>query len=157
MKYLIRSVKYFFYLAIILTLIIFILVKIKVVDSNPELIFRNGYNSFWQIALMLAVFAGIYPRYGFARRQAHLPGSYAEIRPGTIEYMDLRGYKLEKEDGENLTFRLRSPMNRLTRMLEDRITMTRAFDGFEIEGPTKDVVRIVSALEGKFNTPSEDE
>ena len=39
---------------------------------------------------------------------------------------------------------------RLFRMLEDRVTFTRTATGFELEGPTKDLVRIVSALEYKF-------
>lgn len=157
MKYLIRSVKYFFYLAIILTLVILILMKLKLVDSNPEQIFRNGYDSFWQIALMLAAFAAIYPKFGFSRRNARIPGEFGEIRSEVIEHMDLRGYKLEKQEGENMYFRLRSPMQRVTRMLEDRVTMTRSFDGFELEGATKDVVRIVSFLENKSYRPSENE
>lgn len=155
MKYLRRSIKYFFYLAIILTLVVFVLILLKVVEPDPAKIFRNGYDSFWQIGIFLMLFAGVYPRYGFTTRRVHIPGSFDEIRPGTAEYMDLRGYRLDKIDGEDMVFCLRAPFNRLTRMFEDKVTMTRTFDGFEIEGPSKDVVRIVSGLENKFNREDE--
>ena len=49
-----------------------------------------------------------------------------------------------------MTFRLQSPVMRLFRMLEDRITFTRCGTGFELEGPVKDLVRIASALESRF-------
>ena len=64
--------------------------------------------------------------------------------------MHERGYVLESEEGENMTFRLQSPVMRLFRMLEDRITFTRCGTGFELEGPVKDLVRIASALESRF-------
>lgn len=40
-------------------------------------------------------------------------------------------------------------------MLEDRITMTRTLGGFEVEGLTKDVVRIIGGLEYKFRRNDE--
>ena len=49
-----------------------------------------------------------------------------------------------------MTFRLRSPLNRLTRMFEDRITMTRELPGFMLEGPSKDVTRLIYGLESRF-------
>ena len=71
--------------------------------------------------------------------------------------MEEKGYRLEKEDGENLTFRLKNPINRLSRMYEDRITFTRTVSGFQLEGLRKDVVRIVYGLEYKFRHNEEDE
>ncbi|MBQ6556856.1 MAG: hypothetical protein IJL86_04860, partial [Bacteroidales bacterium] len=65
MRYFIRSVKYFVQLMVILTLIIVILVVAKVVDSDISKIFVNGYDSLWQIALLMAAFAAIYPRLGY--------------------------------------------------------------------------------------------
>ena len=78
MRYLIRSVKYFVQLMVILCLIIAILIVAKVVDADISRIFVNGYDSLWQIALLMAVFAAIYPRFGYARRQAIVPGSDEE-------------------------------------------------------------------------------
>ena len=67
--------------------------------------------------------------------------------------MESRGYRLESEQEQNLTFRYRSPVNRLFRMFEDRITMTRSISGFEVEGLRKDVIRIVYGLEQKMRMP----
>ena len=62
MKYLVRAVKYFIYLMIILSLIIVVLIMTKMVESDISKMFVNGYDSLWQIALMMAVFALIYPK-----------------------------------------------------------------------------------------------
>ena len=59
MRYIVRAVKYFFQLMVILALIIAILVVAKVVDADISKIFVNGYDSLWQIALMMAAFAAI--------------------------------------------------------------------------------------------------
>lgn len=150
MKYLIRSIKYFAYLAIILCIFIVLLSVFGVVGSNLNDIFKDGAASLWKIALIIAVFAAIYPHLGFGRRNAFVPGSYEQIREGVVDLMHERGYVLENETGENLKFRLQSPVMRVTRMFEDRISFERIGTGFELEGPVKDLVRIVSALEARF-------
>lgn len=148
MKYLIRSAKYFLYLLIVLSLIIFALVSFKVVDSNIETMFVHGYDSLWQMALIIAAFALLYPRFGYTARCAHMGGGeYRELKARVIAHMEGRDYKLEKEDGENLCFIKRAPFARAVKMWEDRVTFTRTIDGFEVEGLTKDVIRTVSALE----------
>ena len=55
MKYLIRAVKYFLYVSILATVMILVLVAAKVIKSDVNLIFRNGYDSLWQIALLFAL------------------------------------------------------------------------------------------------------
>ncbi len=150
MKYLVRAIKYFAYLAIILCIFIVLLSVFGIVGSNLNEIFKDGAASLWKIAAIIAVFAAIYPHLGFGRRNAFVPGAYEEIRSGVVEVMHDRGYVLEDESGENLKFRLQSPVMRITRMFEDRVTFERIGTGFELEGPVKDLVRIVSALEKRF-------
>ena len=157
MKYFIRAVKYFFYFSIIVTIIMAALVFFKVIDSNIELMFRNGYNSLWHIALMFAVVSAFYPMLGFMKKEALIPGEYKDIRPAIVEYMQEKGYALETENGENLNFRLRNGINRLSRMYEDRISFIRNFSGFQVEGLRKDVVRIVYGLEYKFRNKEVEE
>lgn len=129
----------------------------KVIDSNIELMFRNGYNSLWHIALMFAVVSAFYPMLGFMKKEALIPGEYKDIRPAIVEYMQEKGYALETENGENLNFRLRNGINRLSRMYEDRISFIRNFSGFQVEGLRKDVVRIVYGLEYKFRNKEVEE
>lgn len=156
MKYLVRSLKQFVYLTFILCLIIFILVKAHLVEANLSKMFVNGYDSLWQIALIIAVFAGIYPKLGYSSREVRMCGSDEEIRPVLLEVMDNHGYKLEKEEDGKLSFIKRAPLARLAKLWEDRITVTRSISGCSVEGITKDIVRIASALEFRLSLPGED-
>lgn len=150
MKYLVRALKYFLYFVLLLVVILAVLILLGLAESDPSTLFRNGYDSYWQIALMFAALAALYPMFGFMKKDVLAPGEYSEIRSGVIDTMASRGYELEKEEGENLTFRLRSRAARISRMWEDRITLTRGFSGFTMEGLRKDVVRLSYAIESKF-------
>ena len=147
MKYFIRSVKYFFYLLVILTIILSALVFGGFVEADPSKMFINGYNSIWQICLMLAVFAAIYPRFGFTSRIARVFGSAEEVKGTIMHVMELHGYKLESENEHGFTFIKRSVLSRLLKMWEDRITIEPSASGLRLEGLTRDLVRLVSGLE----------
>ena len=111
MKYLVRALKYFVYLFIILALLIAVLVLTKVVDGNLSTMFVNGTDSLWQIALVMAVFALIYPRFGYSTLPLHMGGSTEEIAPVVKKAMDARGYVPSKEDADgNMVFIKRSPL-----------------------------------------------
>lgn len=155
LKYIVRAVKYFFYFSLILIIILTILSVAGVIDGNVETMFRNGYDSVWQIALMFALVSSVYPIFGFVKKGTLIPGEYGEIRDGVVEFMESRGYRLEKEEGESLSFRNRSVLNRISRMLEDRITFTRTLGGFTVEGLRKDTIRIVYGLENAFRSKEE--
>ena len=146
MRYLIRSVKYFVQLMVILSLIIAILIVAKVVDSDISKIFVNGYDSLWQIALLMAAFAAIYPRFGYSRRQAIVPGSDEETAPVLERVMTSFGYEKEQRTDGVLAYRKRSVGDRLLRLWEDRVTVTRFVSGYELEGANKDIVRLINAL-----------
>lgn len=150
MRYLIRAVKYFFYFLILLVVIMTVMVAVGFVEADINTMFRNGTQSLWQIAAMLVIFGAIYPFFGFTKKETIVPGEYDQIREGIIMYMLSRGYQLEKEEGENMSFRASGPLNRTFRMFEDRITMTRSFAGFTMEGLRKDVIRLSMGLEHKF-------
>lgn len=147
MQYLVRAIKYFFYFLIVLVLVMTVLVLIHAVEADPEKMFRNGTDSLWQMGAMLVVFGAIYPFFGFTKRETIVPGEYSEIRGGVIKFMESRGYELEKEEGENIYFRQKSIVNKIFRMYEDRISMTRSFSGFTMEGLRKDVIRLSLGLE----------
>ncbi len=147
MKYIVRAVKYFIYLIVLLTLIIAVMVLAGFVESDVSKIFVNGYDSLWQIGLLMAVFAVIYPRFGFSTRTAHFYGTPEEADAALRNVMDLHGYKLEKEEDGVKCFIKRSPVSRLLKMYEDRIVVTRTAAGLEMEGLTKDMVRLASGIE----------
>ena len=152
MTYLRRAVKYFIWFAFVLCITLAILV-----EADPRVMFREGTKSIWQIAALFVVLAAVYPLSGFAKREAIIPGEYPEIRDKVISLMKQREYELESEDGENMTFRLRTGFRRAMKLYEDRITMIHEPGGFQMEGLRKDLVRIISFLEYKFKDNSEDE
>jgi len=155
MKYIVRSVKYFIQMGIILVLIIAVMSKMRMLEGGIENIFVNGYQSLYQIAGLMAIFSAIYPRLGYSKRNIRALGSYSEIRPAVMQSLEDLGYKLETEDGENLTFIKRAPFARALKMWEDRLTFTRSIDGFQVEGLTREIVRVASAIE--YKTRSEQE
>jgi hypothetical protein len=108
-----------------------------------------------QVLLLFAIVGAIYPRFGYTTKEALLPEGQAASgenngRKELLSVMQNRGYTLEEETDAGWTFRLRNPVNRLSRMAEDRITITRTPSGFSLEGLTKDVVRLVHAIEYQF-------
>ncbi|MBQ2452652.1 MAG: hypothetical protein II276_04245 [Bacteroidales bacterium] len=151
-QYVVRSIKYFIYCAIFLTIVLYVLSLANMVQWDINQMFNEGSKSVWKIAAMLAVISAIYPLVGFQKRKLMLAGSWEERKAEIIELMEQRGYRLEKVDVNGATFRYRNVINRFSKMLEDRITITQEFGGFEIEGLRKDVVRLVMHLEYKLNS-----
>ena len=147
MKYIIRALKYFCYLAVFLTLVIGALVLTGFVEADLSKMFVNGYDSLWQIALLMLVIALFYPRFGFSSRTAHIFGSPEELRGDVVRAMERLGYRLEGEKDGSWTFLRRSPVSRALKMWEDRITLSPSGAGLKAEGLTRDLPRVVSALE----------
>ena len=132
---------------ILLTLIILALVLTGFVEADLSKMFVNGYDSLWQIALVMLAFAALYPRFGFSKRTAHVYGSPEEIRSDVLRVMEVLGYRLESEKEGSWAFLRRSGVSRALKMWEDRITLTASAAGLEVEGLTRDLMRVVSALE----------
>lgn len=157
MQYFLRALKYYISLIILLAVILAVLAWLNVIPSDPALMFRGGWKSVWEILLLLAVFSAFYPRLGYVKRDANIPGEYSQIRDGVIEYMSDHGYRLMKEENENMYFCLRSTFSRIMKMGEDKLSMTRRLGGFQLEGISKEVNRIVSGLEYKFRQTDDEE
>ena len=142
MKYISRAFKYFISLAVILCLVLAALAAAGIIESDISTMFVNGYDSLWQIALMMAAIAAIYPLFGYGKRSLLLPGDDSEALSALLPVMEAKGYRKE----EGLSFVQRSAAARILRLWEDRITFTRTATGFDVEGRLKDVVKIISAF-----------
>lgn len=151
MKYFIRAVKYFFYFIILFSAILGIFILLKMVEPSPESLFRDGWKSVGQILGLFALVAAVYPKIAYATRTARAAGDPSETGQALIALMEDRGYLLEGRDGDTMMFRLSSTAGRARRMWEDRVTVTRTMEGYALEGPNKDIVRLINALEMKFN------
>ena len=119
-------------------------------------IFEEGYRSIGKIAIFFAIVAAAYPKFGFIRRDMNINGTWDEIRNQTVEFMNERQYSLESEGADKVTFRCKGMAGRLSKMLEDRVTLIKTDEGWQMEGLRKDVMRLTSGLENRL-TPQEAE
>lgn len=155
MKYAIRALKYFAYITVIMTIILALLVAVGFVSSDINEMFSNGWKSVRMILIMFALVSAFYPRFGYGSRMVHVTGEYSSLRGRVVSIMEERGYKLESEEGTTMTFRSKSAAVRIARMWEDRITIEHGLGGFTLEGIARDVSRITSAMDYKFNCPED--
>jgi hypothetical protein len=155
MKYIIRAIKYFFYFAFLTTALVTVLVFIGAVESNIEAIFEGGYTALWKMAAFFGVVAAAYPSLAFIKRNIPAKGEFSAMKTEIKEYMADHRYELESETDNALTFRVRGIAGKLAKMYEDRITITSAFEGIQIDGLRKDVIRLATGLEARLN-PQED-
>ena len=156
MTYLRRALKYFIQLTLLFVVIIGVLMATGMVSKDVAVAFQHGWTSVWWILALFAVMAFAYPFFGYQKRKINVVGDPADYRKGIVEALDARGYVLEDDTDGTLTFRLSSGLNRAARMWEDRITLTPFLGGFQVEGLTRDLVRVVSSIEQKFRNYGKD-
>ena len=151
MKYLLRSIKYFIYLAVMLAIFIAALLALGFIEGPIDNIFKNGADSIWQMALIVAAFAAVYPMLGYGKRNVRIYGEPEQVWPEIVEFMNGRGYILTEGDAQGAKFRLVSNLGRVMRMGEDTITFTRNIGGYSLEGRTKEIVRLDTGLTQRFD------
>jgi len=147
MKYAIRAVKYFFYFSFIVFVMMLILIAFGLVEKDIDKLFRNGWDSVWQIAILFAFVSAFYPMFGFVRKSLTVPVDAEDVTGNITRFMADKGYDVETTDGNNMTFRARSAVQRVCKIGEDRITFTKDDTGYMVEGLRKDVFRLVYGIE----------
>ncbi len=155
MKYLTRSVKYFFYFAFLTTAIVLVLVFIGAVGGNINDIFEDGWNSIWKIAVFFVLIAAVYPKFAFISRRLDVQADWTEVKDKAVIYFRERGLELESESADSLAFRRRGTAARIAKMGEDRITLSRTEDGYVLDGMRKDIILFATALEYRFSPDKE--
>lgn len=150
MKYFIRSIKYFFYFAILTALIVAALVVTGLAEGDINQIFVGGYQALWKIALFFAIVAAFYPKVGFMERTLYTQSGSDEARQVIKSYLRERRYELESETADTMTFRIKGIGNRLIKMYEDRVTFTCTDAKWHMEGLRKDVMRLSSGIENRL-------
>jgi hypothetical protein len=151
MKYFIRAVKYFFYFAILTTFIILALVFIGAVEGNIESIFEDGYNSLWKIGVFFVLVAAVYPKFGFIRRKLDTDQEWSIVKDKATAYFEEKPFRLESQTEDSISFRRRDTISRITKMGEDRITLTRTGEGYYMDGLRKDVILYSTGLESALS------
>lgn len=137
---------------VFLAVILLLLILFGAADWDFSTLFRDGKDSLWEIAVLFAAVAAAYPKIGFIRRSFTTQAGEEEAMDTARAYMKQLGYVLEKESQGTLSFRQESFTSRLSRMYEDRITVTAEDGKVCVDGLRKDVVRICGGLEFRINT-----
>lgn len=150
MQYFIRAVKYFFYFAILTTLILSVLVIIGAVEGNIESMFSDGYNAIWKMAIFFILVAAVYPKFGFINRRLYVDGDWDTLKNTALTYMAERRYILVSENGDDVTFRCKDIASRISKMYEDTVVLKKTEDGYFLEGLRKDVIRLAAGLEHRL-------
>ena len=155
MKYLIRSLKYLYFLVIFFIIVglLFLWQYTKNTDITFSGLFREG--SLPKLVIFFLLVAAIYPALGFVKRKFHLNGDYAKYA-GTIENtLKDAGYEIGSKDDEKVVFRHRKAITRLTRMYEDAIVFDLREDPIVVDGLRKDVDRILRAISYRISREEE--
>ena len=155
MTYIRRALKYFVQTCLLLAVILAILMLSGMVSKDISVAFQHGWTSVWWILALFAVMALVYPFFGYQKRQIHVKGDPALARDGIVEALQGRGYVLAGETDGVLKFHLTAPLNRAFRFWEDTITLTPVLGGWEAEGLSRDLVRVISSIEHHFRDKTE--
>ena len=156
MKYFVRAIKYFIYFSLLTTVIVTALVLIGAVEGDIDSIFNGGTEALWKIAVFFAAVSAVYPKLGFITRDIPVDRDLSEIRNEVICFFRERRYDLESETQGSMTFRARGVGGKLSKMYEDRITLTRRPGGYDMDGLRKDVLRLATGFEHRFHSPTEE-
>ena len=152
MTYIRRAGKYFVQITLIFVLIIGILMLVGMVPKDVDIAFREGWRSIAFILGIFALMSLVYPFFGYTKRQIRAKGDPAELWPQIDQAMEIRGYRKGPNKGDGAyRYVLRSNVNRAARLWEDTITITPAIDGFQAEGLSRDLARVVMAIDQKIN------
>ena len=153
MIYLRRALKYFIQITLLFGVAIAFLMATGMAESDINVAFRHGWQSIWLILAVFAAVSLLYPRVGYGKRQIRAEGDPADYWKKIEEAMDARGYIPAGETPEGgRKYQLKSSVNRVARLWEDTITINPVLGGFQAEGLSRDLVRVVSALDRKINS-----
>lgn len=158
MRYLIRSLKYLLYFAIIFFLmvgIIYLFSSQKAAGLTFADLFKEG--SLPKIALFFVAISAIYPYLSFQKKELYLNGPFTNYAEMVDEVMAQLDYVPEKKEADSVSYVKRSAYARLTRMYEDRITFHTADNPVIVDGYRKDLLRILSLLNHRIRQESREQ
>lgn len=146
-RYLLRSLKYFLTLCVLLVALIWIKIKyesLPVTYLQMLEIYFSQWNG-WAMAATIVVLSATYPLFGFVRRvvSADITADRQQIEAA----MATVGLELRSATESCLIFRA-TGLQRLTLLFEDEVTVCSSDEGITISGHRRTVIRAVIRLEG---------
>lgn len=146
MKYLVRSLKYLLYFAVIFVIITAIIYFVMPNHKGLGIdeLFEPG--AFPKIAILFAIISAVYPSLGFKANKLILDNDFSKYRDVIISTMTSAEYEIVSESEDEMVFRHTKLYVRASRMWEDQITFTRGESVARVDGPRKDTQRLVEAI-----------
>ena len=149
-KRVIRSVKYFFIFIVLVSIFVCILVLLTpnhtyehIFATSPEDRALFKYGSWWQMLVIFALIAAIYPGLTFVKKEV----IFEDHRDKIMKEFEQAGYVKTDEDEEKLTFRIKNKFTRFMRAYEDAVTITKGEAPLILSGNRKDILRLASRIE----------
>lgn len=147
MKYFIRSVKYFFYFAVLCSIILVLTFHFS---TKPEgltlmdMLLVDG--SIYKMLAFFVAVAAIYPALGFQKKALYV-SNIKENRKEILDLFQNANYQLAHEDETKMVFTLRNPFIRFIRLFEDSVIIDYSETPVMMEGLRKDVLRFSRGIE----------
>ena len=160
MRYLIRSLKYFVFLCVLLLALVWVMTisypEVAGIDYwtmvRAQLFSKEGI---W-LSVGVVLLAAAYPRFGFM--SSRIAGCQLQRDALRIDNaMMVSGFKLIDESETRRVYRAAGPILRMSMLFEDKIEVTAEEDGVVITGLRRQVVRIAIRLQGYMHNSRFDE
>ncbi|MFA6677426.1 MAG: hypothetical protein WCS34_07525 [Bacteroidales bacterium] len=153
MKYIIRSLKFFLKILVLLCIIIFVMtiftpdVSFSDTFSNNGKLFSEG--SLPKMLAFLILCSAIYPALTYVKKEIFIDGSYDDFKDVINEVFELSEYVFVSDNGDSVTYRKKSKFARFNRLYEDQITLTKGESPLFLSGLRKDLMMISNRIEYK--------
>ncbi|MBQ3176137.1 MAG: hypothetical protein IJA38_01570 [Bacteroidales bacterium] len=146
-KHLIRSVKYFFYIAIFFCILVTIMFYTSTRPEGTTVfdLFKEG--AWWKILLFFIAFAGVYPFVGYQKKEIYTAENLKTKKDEIITLFENANFVLESETETSLTFRLKNKFLRFMRTYEDAVVIDYSDIPATISGLRKDTLRFSRSIE----------
>lgn len=140
-KRVVRSVKYFVKLVLLLAAIYGLLFLTGTSRISAEAFFPEVFSTYrgWAMIAALVLLAALYPSFGFVRRTVR--ADFVQDRENILKAFAADGYTAVSVTGQRMVMRAASPVRRLTSMYDDTVTVIPGGEGIVIEGIRKEAVR----------------
>lgn len=148
MKHLLRSAKYFIFIIVTFSIIVTILYYTSDHSrlSSPLDLFQEG--SWWKMLLFFVVISGIYPIFGYQKKEIYHNGNVKEYKDKIVELFANVRYILVDEGETYFKFRMKNRISAtIAKMGEDEITIDFSENPAVISGLRKDVIRFARNVE----------
>lgn len=147
MKYFIRSVKYFFYFAVLCGIILVLTFHFS---TKPEgltlmdILLVDG--SVYKMLIFFVAVAAVYPALGFQKKPVYV-SNLKEHKKEIEELFVNANYILAYEDATKMIFKLKNPLIRFIRLYEDSVIIDFSDNPVMMEGLRKDILRFSRGIE----------